>query len=326
MKQITGRQLYWLILKELAKKRSDDTVNDLEDLLEVNLRGDNIRGFQIAWNKCLQGMTERPQDSVLSTLYHRQIKASEQFRTTYDLYEMDLAQKNSDKTYERIYDMVTSFLEQKKRDHASSRPSRYAAPLTQVDEPKWRKGDCSSYYNYGRCDATNCPYSHTNTKAPKGKGEGKKGKGKGKKGKGKGKDKDKGKGKGKQDRGRSQERSPSRDREPQSRGRSPSGKSDAKLCMAYKKGTCQLGKNCDKWHPPKCRYHDNGTCNLGRKCPFLHRDPSNSSAAPAAKAKAKAATAKAKAKAKGNRAKSPKSGTAALALVTVTESEQQPDQ
>ena len=40
MKQITGRQLYWLILKELAKKRSDDTVNDLEDLLEVNLRAD----------------------------------------------------------------------------------------------------------------------------------------------------------------------------------------------------------------------------------------------------------------------------------------------
>jgi pyruvate/2-oxoglutarate dehydrogenase complex dihydrolipoamide acyltransferase (E2) component len=180
-----------------------------------------------------------------------------------------------------------------------------------------RQGECNQWSNKGACSRKDngCPFTHNDSDKGKNKGKGKgKGKrsdssppggyrgdnGKGGRGKGKGKGKDdggkggyKGKGKG-DDRGRSEQRPI---KQP-TRGNSPSGKQDVKLCPYYKQGKCNKGDKCDMWHPNICTFWKRGACGMGEKCIYVHQDRLPKVAAPAtAQPKAKPKP-KAKGKAK----------------------------
>ena len=43
-------------------------------------------------------------------------------------------------------------------------------------------------------------------------------------------------------------------------------------------GSCTKGKECQFWHPPKCRFYLAGTCDQGNKCVFLHPGAKGSAA------------------------------------------------
>ena len=134
--------------------------------------------------------------------------------------------------------------------------------------PNRNHGDCHQFLKNGSCSrGEECPFIHDKNKAP----------------------------------GRAPGSSPnkkSKSKGPPRRGTSPSGKKDSQPCKNFKKGTCDKGKDCEYWHPPKCVFFQKGECRAGTKCVFIH----DSKAAPASKKEAEAKAA-AKPKADGTMAR-----------------------
>ena len=52
---LNGRQLYFLILEKLNTTDADGEVKDLEDLLTVELKGDNLRALHTEWKELFWG-------------------------------------------------------------------------------------------------------------------------------------------------------------------------------------------------------------------------------------------------------------------------------
>ena len=66
------------------------------------------------------------------------------------------------------------------------------------------------------------------------------------------------------------------------------------------KGECTRGKECDFWHPPKCKHFKAGACSLGKECCFVHTESTKSNSGTDAASKTKAeAKDKTKSQAKG---------------------------
>ena len=286
-----GRQIYWLILEELARTSADVSLCDYNDITNVKLRGDNLQRFQTDWNKCLLGMTDRNilTPTIKEFLYTTQIKLSVQLGLTMQHYNHGVMHNKEEHTYERLYGIVQTFLEAKRREqntvHAMGSDAQWGAAGAKGKDkgkgkgkgngkgkdpnaPPWQNGDCTQYYKYKKCyEGDSCPHKHDRTAyMPKGKG--------------KGKNKGKNPGQGGQnpsgpsnDRGR---RSPTPGRDSgvpsnkPKRGNSPSGKLDVAPCRYYLQGKCTKGKDCNNWHPPKCIFYKKGTCKMADKCPFFH--------------------------------------------------------
>ena len=265
-KMLNGRQLYYMILKDLERPTTEMELQTWEDLLNAELLNDNLRKFQTDWDRALMRVPEKPTDSFLENLYRRQVDKCSAFAHSMTMYNLEMVQQGKKPSYERLYAMVVAYLNDKRlQRNVGPRDGKAQAAKTTGQD------DCQQFYKYGNCSRKECPYKHNITIA-KGKGKGKKGDG----GDGKGKGKGKGKAKGKwEDRGRSpgRERSPSRDRTPSGqpkRGTSPAGNKERPRCWAYMKGECQNSK-CDFWHPPRCKDDKKGTCKLGKDCMFLHQ-------------------------------------------------------
>ena len=337
---LNGRQYLWLILEELKRTSDEKEITDFEDLMEIQLVNDNLRGFQTSWDAGLLRMLDPPKDKIKEVLYQKQILKSKEFEQTMSLYTMDIAQNKAERSYPKLYEMVNNFLEsrrkQRNRDDGTKpdrdgwgaagkgskgggkgkdgggKGKKGGGKGRDPNAPPKQNGDCINYYNYGRCaDFKNCPYHHDRTAYPKGKGS---------KGKSKGDSKGKG-GKNRSNserppRGRAQERdsTPRKDK----RGTSPSGVRDAKPCRAYLQGKCTFGSDCKLWHAPQCTFYQAGTCTLGPQCPFLHGNPKKALAAakakPKAKGKAKATEPEAEAEARPTTPRRKRKGRAAVAI------------
>jgi hypothetical protein len=72
-RMLSGRQLYWLILQEVSRPAAEKQVGSMEELLELELKFDNLRAFQTDWDRLLLAMPVRPTDEWLELLYCRQI-------------------------------------------------------------------------------------------------------------------------------------------------------------------------------------------------------------------------------------------------------------
>ena len=287
-----GRQVAWLIRQHFKQSEVDAAILEKEDILTVELKGDNLRGFMTDWNRCLLAQRNRPEDEWLEALFGRQIEKSEQLSQPMALYKQDVLHNGAEKSYAKLLKIVTAHLEDRRKTKVREGNARSHDTGTRTfgNPVKTVPGDCRSWVNKGACPrGDDCSYDHP---------ESRKGIGKGSKGKGKGKSKEKGK-----QRGRSTEReprtgngrsrsgsktdgSPSR-KDDKPRGKSPSGKPDRLPCTTFSAtGKCSFGDKCNFWHVPLCKNLKNGgTCPLGKRCMFRH--PPNS-ATPAAKPKGKA--------------------------------------
>ena len=72
-----------------------DTVLDYVDFFSVTLRNDNIQEFDTEWDEILSSMTKIPSDDVLESLYKLRIRHSDQLKTVFKLYDMEIHQKMS---------------------------------------------------------------------------------------------------------------------------------------------------------------------------------------------------------------------------------------
>ncbi len=98
-KQLNGRQLYWLILQELKRSDMDMEIQEWRDLFKIKMRGENLRGYQNAWKKSLDRMSNPPtEDKYLMSFYEPQIRRCAPFASTFKLYMLECNQKKDEKT------------------------------------------------------------------------------------------------------------------------------------------------------------------------------------------------------------------------------------
>ena len=66
-RMITGRQLAFLMFQHFQTADLDNSMLEFSDLLVLELKGDNLRAFDAAWDDTLLGMTSVPDEEHLET-------------------------------------------------------------------------------------------------------------------------------------------------------------------------------------------------------------------------------------------------------------------
>jgi hypothetical protein len=265
-KTLSGRALYWIILHELRTSKNTHGLMNILDLQRIQCRGKECRHLKMFithWQRCLQNFDVQPDESVLQPLFEKQVYKCDQFKHHFTLYEVQMMDKQLDRSYQRLYDYVLRFIEietVKENDILATHGGNDGAPqwnmaLYEQEMVKQGPGDCRSYFRTGKCNRKQCPYKHERSLPAwakpkgKGKGKGKKGKGKGKKGKGKwGKDKGKGGKKGKDGKGKGKWKG--KDTKGKGKGKKDKGKgkgNGGKWCSTCQK-TSHTWKEC--WFNP----------------------------------------------------------------------------
>ena len=91
------------------------TVLDYSDLFSVTLHDDNFQEFDTRWDEVLWSMLKIPSDDVLESLYNLRIRESAQLEKVLELYDMEIHQKSSLPTYQKLKTMVKRSTDQKLR-------------------------------------------------------------------------------------------------------------------------------------------------------------------------------------------------------------------
>ena len=66
---LNGRQIGWLIYEHFRLSEVEGSLLEFEDLMSVELKGDNLVAFENDWDMHLSGIKTVPSEYVLETLY-----------------------------------------------------------------------------------------------------------------------------------------------------------------------------------------------------------------------------------------------------------------
>ena len=295
-KVLNGRQIAFLFFQEYRRPEEDARIYDLRDLMAVKLTGDNLPGFVNAWNLCLMGMQNVPDDPVLETLFYTQVMECTHFKPVMQMYLMKVTHEGAPRSYQQLLSLVCTHIESRRRDKVRD---QWNTPPKQ--QPQWQSGgghsnpsgggagdnpatrypgECYKWLKEGKCAyGDRCSYNHVAEhkgimKPAKGKGGGKgKGKDKGKPKKqkdgsnpstprsqnsGKGKAGGRGKGKGKGGGRKGKGGTPGSS--------TPGTPRNVPASRNEMRGTAPNGE----LNRPYCHDHAKGNCTRGGECNFYH--------------------------------------------------------
>ena len=71
-KMLAGRQIAWMVYYNYAVNKVDMQTLDFQDLISCHYKN-SLKGFMHAWDKCLLGMSNHPDDDTLENLFRAQI-------------------------------------------------------------------------------------------------------------------------------------------------------------------------------------------------------------------------------------------------------------
>ena len=191
----------------------------LQDLFSVQLRGENLKSFISNWDQVLAGIVQTPDESVLETLFYKQVKNCKAIQ--HDMNEYHRADEATEKrNYSFLVSAVRRHLDRERLEANGDRVAkglsgsgRPSAPAVEGKTGFIPKGYCVAW-NKGGCSKDNCTYKHETPK-PRDRSR-----------------------KPSKTRGRSTERSGSP---------KPKGKGK-KICKFWKQGRCDRGAGCKFLH------------------------------------------------------------------------------
>ena len=114
-RSLRGRQIAFMIYDYFRVTGAQDTVLDYADLFSATLHVDNIQDFDTRWDEVLLSMSKIPSDEILESLYKLRIRESDQFKTVWELYDMEIHQNISMPNYQKLKTMVKRSTDQKLR-------------------------------------------------------------------------------------------------------------------------------------------------------------------------------------------------------------------
>ena len=87
---------------------------DFEDILAVELKGDNVRGYLNDWEATLNSVKEVPSEIILESLVRRQLEKSTQLSLMMQLYNQDVTQRGEPRSYAKLIQMAKIHLKQQR--------------------------------------------------------------------------------------------------------------------------------------------------------------------------------------------------------------------
>ena len=96
---------------EFRLAETDVAMQDWDEIISIELHGDNLPKLYNDCNDSLLNVDELPDNRFLETLLRKQLKRSEQFKQTYALYEQDIAQGRGSRDYETLRGLWQRYLE-----------------------------------------------------------------------------------------------------------------------------------------------------------------------------------------------------------------------
>ena len=110
---------------------TEGQILEFEDLLHVQLQGDNLPKFITDWDATLLGLRKPQDEETLESLFRKQLLKSKQLEQLMTLYWSNIQQKVYGKSYERLYSMVKTHIQDRRRarnrDNAEQMPKGRAA-------------------------------------------------------------------------------------------------------------------------------------------------------------------------------------------------------
>jgi hypothetical protein len=157
----------------------DSAMQDWDELIHVELKGDNLQQFYKDWDTACLNVRDLPDERFMETLYRKQLSKSESFKNTFALYNQDVAQARDRPDYTKLKNLLRLQLENPRlgRNKNALDRSRTSPTLTPAQKHNStsksntqsgkRPGDCSQWKKDGQCSrGKDCPWSdHTSDKA-----------------------------------------------------------------------------------------------------------------------------------------------------------------
>ena len=107
----TGRQITWMIYQHFKVSATDGAMLDWDELLSVELKGDNPQQLSSDWESTIFSIDELPDEKFLESIYRKQLEKSDQLKNAIGLYRQDIIQRGEEKSYEKLKKMVQIHLD-----------------------------------------------------------------------------------------------------------------------------------------------------------------------------------------------------------------------
>ena len=92
----------------------DGAMLEWDELLQVELKGDNLQQFQNDWDSTCLSVKELPDARFKESLYRKQLEKSDQLKQTMQLYWQDITQRGESKSYDKLKGILGLHLERRK--------------------------------------------------------------------------------------------------------------------------------------------------------------------------------------------------------------------
>ena len=166
---VRGRQVLFMLHDHFSTNIKHGATYALQDLFSVQLRGENLKSFISNWDQVLAGIVQTPDESVLETLFYKQVKNCKAIQ--HDMNEYHRADEGTDKrNYSFLVSAVRRHLDRERleanRDRVAkglSGSGRPSAPAVEGKTGFIPKGYCVAW-NKGGCSKDNCTYKHETPK------------------------------------------------------------------------------------------------------------------------------------------------------------------
>ena len=94
-RSLRGKQIAFMIYDYFRVTGAHNAVLDYADLFSVTLHNDIVQEFDTRWCEVLLSMSKIPSDDILESLLKLRIRESDQFKTVWELYDMEIHQNIS---------------------------------------------------------------------------------------------------------------------------------------------------------------------------------------------------------------------------------------
>ncbi len=141
-RMLTGRQMLLMVYDHYKISEVEGALLDFEDLTMVKLQGDDLQGFLTDWENVLAVIAEQPSQTVLETLFRKQLTKSVSLREQMSYYER-LDAGHADRNYDFLLSIVRKRLEQIRRDRTRDELHHSLARKGKVIPAVGARGDLS---------------------------------------------------------------------------------------------------------------------------------------------------------------------------------------
>ena len=128
-RDLTGREMIWVLFDYLKQANNRHSFTDYEDLASVKLHGKRLGKYWEAWKFVLRNITKQPASDVLEYLVWTQIQNCELIKDEGAIYSRKTKKGPSKKSYVTLKTIIEAYLERTRHDNNSAAHKQFIKQL-----------------------------------------------------------------------------------------------------------------------------------------------------------------------------------------------------